>query len=269
MAGSLGKGGQGTIVLRQPERRVGETHHPTAACEAAERWVSPTLRLLCDLFGNSRRETSMDAKMKKVHLQFGNEMSVAYAPVQEGFERWFGPDVASDLQKFIDFIPNLRVGESFYFGFWGMRIEKIRDEFKLQEWRFERNGFVCEIGRSLCLWREQKKVLTSQGLPWTSVAMDDVLFVTPNALNPNMTSAVEGVRDVKDSTDKDSGWFLYTQNDRDLGLQFEAVPLSEVLKLFNLNILRFLALPYGWSFNIEIDGKSHVWEEGLSEGLTH
>lgn len=172
-------------------------------------------------------------------------------------------DFLRDIQSFVDYINDLNVDEPFYFGFWRVCIKRIGGALKLCEWDFTNQRFVECLDRSVFLWSAQRSVVHSQGLPWTSVRLDDVIYCTPSVFRMPQKGIVEGVRDSL-SVKNGSGWMLYTSQDRDQNLPFKAVRLHEVLADFNLNVLRFLCLPDGWAFNIQPGGESHVWEERLA-----
>ena len=176
------------------------------------------------------------------------------------FNGTYEKDIVFEIQRFMDAIPTLRVGESFYFGMWLVKLTREKKGVKLQEYDFEKAEYIDTLDRSLTLWREQSTVCYSQNLPWFSPKLDDHVFFTPNALDLPMSSITEGIRDVTD-VEHSSGWFIYTDADRNDELLFQHAPLDELLQQYNLNILRFLGLPVGWMFNIEMNGISHIWQE--------
>lgn len=188
----------------------------------------------------------------ELHLHFSSESS-----------RFVDNDLLSDVQSFVEHIPFLNVDEPFYFGFWRVCVRRLGGVMRLCEWDFNSQRFIDHLDRSVILWNEQRVVVRSQGLPWTSVRLDDVLYCTPSVFCYPQKSIIEGVKDSL-SIKNGSGWMLYTSKDRDQNLPFKNVMLHEALRDFNVNVLRFLCLPDGWTFNIQLNGESHVWEERLS-----
>ncbi|MEP3296563.1 MAG: hypothetical protein ABJO27_08805 [Pseudoruegeria sp.] len=145
-----------------------------------------------------------------------------------------------------------------------MAILQIDGNYRLCEWNFESEQFDSQLGRSICLWHTQRGVVSSQGLPWSSVGINDWLHYTPSVFSYQQESTIEGVRDTA-NVQNGSGWLLYSASGRQNNLPFESMQLHDALKIFNVNILRFLCLPDGWTFNLEVSGESHVWEEALTE----
>ena len=158
--------------------------------------------------------------------------------------------------------------EPFYFGFWRVVIRRHENSYRLYEWDFERDEFIYKLGKSLCLWYEQKNVCASQDLPWTSVGIEHLVYATPSVFEWPIESTIEGLRNMENAPGS-SGWFLYTEKDREENRPFQFLPLYEVLRKFNVNVSRFLALPDQWMFNIETNGECHIWEEDMSEDTVH
>lgn len=197
-------------------------------------------------------------------VRFGRKRWKVQLTIAQGFEVFFDENILEDIQAFIDHIPKLNAEEAFYFGLWRMTIRQVNGVYRLCEWSFENDQFDSQLGRSICLWHAQRGVLSSQGLPWTSVGINEWLHFTPNVFSSQQESTVEGVRDSA-NVQNGSGWLLYTASDRQKNLAFESMQLYDALKVFNVNILRFLCLPDGWTFNLEVGGESHIWEEALAE----
>lgn len=214
------------------------------------------------MFGNAGRLASMVLTMKNHTIHFGEKGEHAEISVARGIEQFLDNNILADIQAFVDHIPSLSKEEAFYFGFWRMTIEKLNGKNRLCEWNFEDERFCERLNRSVCLWHAQVNVLSSQDLPFTSVGINDWLHFSPSVFSSRQESTVEGVRDKK-NVQNGSGWILYTASDRQNNLPFESMQLHEALKIFNVNILRFLGLPDGWAFNLEVGGESHIWEEAL------
>ena len=202
--------------------------------------------------------------MSEPFVHFGKNGEQVQLTIAQGFEVFFDENVLQDIQAFIDSIQELRPEEAFYFGFWRMSVRQIEGAYRLCEWDFENERFDIQLGRSVCLWHAQRGVVSSQGLPWTSVGINEWLHFTPSVFQDEQDSTVEGVRDTK-NVQNGSGWLLYTASDMQKNLPFESMQLHEALKILDVNILRFLCLPDGWTFNLEADGQSHIWEEALAE----
>lgn len=202
--------------------------------------------------------------MKRLSVEFGVDRNLAELSLAQGFEAYFDDGVLSDIQAFIDHIPALNSEEVFYFGFWRMKIRRTDGGYRLCEWNFQQNEFEDELGRSVLLWYTQRDVLQSQKLAWSSVGISDIMHCTPSVFSYPQDSVIEGVRD-SENVRNSSGWILYTASDRHNNLSFESIPLHDALKDFNVNVLRFLCLPDGWTFNIEVGGESHIWKQTLAE----
>ncbi|MDD7973643.1 hypothetical protein [Roseinatronobacter alkalisoli] len=179
------------------------------------------------------------------------------------FKDAYEDDVIQGIQRFIDAVPELDVGQSFFWGMWPVKLVSQNNRVTLLAYDFVRQEYTKYIDQAIALWREQSNVCASQDLSWFSVKLDEQIFFTPNAFRSPMLSTTEGVRD-KPDTESSSGWFVYTAADRENNLAFQSASLGEVLQQYNLNILRFLGLPIGWMFNIEMNGTSHVWKDDLS-----
>ena len=201
--------------------------------------------------------------MNEIYIRFGLSQTQARLITRQGFEFFFDEGIHGNIQQFVDHVPDLNPNEPFYFGFWRMVIRKIEGVYYLCEWDYEGEEFTQFLERSLCLWHAQRGVFFPQELPWTSVGAGDYLHFTPSVFLHEQESTIEGVRD-KNNVLNGSGWILYTDSDRNENLDFDSMPLHEALKIFNTNVLRFLCLPDGWTFNINVSGESHIWEEGLA-----
>ena len=201
--------------------------------------------------------------MNNTTLSFGESRDSVEIVVGAGYDQFVNTDVIVSIQRFIDHVPNLKPEEPFYFGFWRVVVRLYGQRYRLWEWDFETDDFNPVVAKSLVLWHEQSRVCLSQKLPWTSVGLKEDLLATPSVFREPMRSTTEGVRD-KGNLPDSSGWLLYTAQDRERNLSFERVPLYQALIVFNVNILRFLGLPDGWTFNVEVNGASHVWKEGLA-----
>lgn len=198
--------------------------------------------------------------MNYTTLRFGASGESIDIVVGAGYDQFANKDVMVDMQRFINHVPNLKPEEPFYFGFWRVVVRLYGERYRLWEWDFETDDFNPMVAKSLVLWHEQSGVCLSQNLSWTSVGLDEDLLATPSVFRAPMGSTTEGVRD-KGNLPDSSGWLLYTAHDRESNLNFERVPLHQALRIFNVNILRFLGLPDGWMFNVEVNGASHIWKE--------
>ena len=193
---------------------------------------------------------------------------LGHKEVTLSFKGNYSADVFGGVQKFIDAVPELKVGQSFFWGMWPVKLDYHQGEIALLEYDFSKQKYVENIDHAARLWQEQSNVCTSQGLSWFSAQLDDHVFFTPNAFNTPMLSTTEGVRDEPDTKDS-SGWFIYTAADREGNFPFQSASLGTLLQQYNLNILRFMGLPTGWMFNIEMNGASHVWNETQQSAATH
>lgn len=171
------------------------------------------------------------------------------------------PDTLSiDVQRFVDAVPQLKVGETFYLGMWLVKLMRTESGLEIHEYDYSSDQFFPELDYSMRLWQEQVQIINSQALTWFSIASEKRIFFSPSVLEASTNSVIEGVRDDPESTG-DSGWVIYTAKDRAKDLPFEAAPFSVFLSKYDLNILRFLGLPPGWMFNVDPAGDSHVWQE--------
>ena len=169
-------------------------------------------------------------------------------------------NVISHLQQFLDEAPNLKVNESFYFGMWPVKLLEIDGKLTLCEFDFTIENYSNIMELSIRLWEEQIAVCDSQKLSWCSLRIDQLVFYTTNALKLPMQSVTEGIRD-EPETPSSTGWFIYTAVDRENDEGFIGQTVGELLKQYNLSILRFLGLPPNWMFNIELSGRSHIWKD--------
>lgn len=193
-------------------------------------------------------------------LKFGSDGRSFLVRCSEGFEHFAQSFVMNDVMRFANHIPELKPDEPFYFGFWRVVIKEFNGVLLLWEWDFDLEEFQPELGKSLRLWYEQAIVCGSQNLSWHSVRNDQLVYFTPSVWDFPIASTTEGFRTSK-RREVDSGWTIYTEADRKVDAPFSYVPLVEVLRIYNINILRFLGLPPRWMFNIETNGRSHIWEE--------
>lgn len=171
--------------------------------------------------------------------------------------------VFQDLQQFLDAVPGLKFGETFYFGFWPLKLLMREGVTHLAELDFAAGEYVPYLDKSVRLWNEQSVVNSSQGVHWQSTTLDQLVHFTPSVFKHPIVSTVEGAHFPPENPES-TGWLLYTSRDREQELGFETAPVCEILAQFNLSILRFLGLPTGWMFNIDMGGNSYVWKEDLS-----
>ena len=170
-------------------------------------------------------------------------------------------NIEIDFRRFMSAAPNLQSGESFYFGFWPVKIFETASSLEPREFDFSLKDFVQGLDRSSLLWQEQLRVLRTESLDWHSIEIEQSIFVTESVRNRRANDVVEGVRDMSPPLGA-SGWFIYTQLDRDAQKPFISVSLADLLKAFDLSLLRFLGLPPGWMFNVNAVGESSIWQEG-------
>lgn len=201
-------------------------------------------------------------------LKFGKNQKTVLVHIAEQAACFLNDEIVVDIQNFIDHVEDLREGEPFYFGFWRVVIAHEDDTFVLCEWDFESSRFEPKIEKSIRLWHEQRIICLSQNLEWHSVKPDSYVYFSPSVFRVPQSDVVEGVRS-SPNNESDSGWLLYTNSDRQNGYSFERSPLSDLLSENNVLILRFLALPEDWNFNIDRSGASHIWEEALEDVTTH
>ncbi|GHA44319.1 hypothetical protein GCM10008927_06380 [Amylibacter ulvae] len=180
----------------------------------------------------------------------------------------YSDEVLFGVQKFVNEVLDLNVGEVFYFGMWPVKLCEIGSNLRLYEYDFDAKSYVDNLDKSLKLWQEQSAVNNSQKIDWHSIELEHQVFFTPNAFNLVAVSTIEGIRDIPKG-EHDCGWFVYTAMDQEQGNPFLNASLGELLKQYNLNVLRFLGLPSGWMFNIEISGNSHVWKEAEEQEILH
>lgn len=184
-----------------------------------------------------------------------------YKKMIAGPRQELAKNMESDFRRFMSAAPNLQSGESFYFGFWPVKIFETASSLEPHEFDFSLKDFVQGLNRSSLLWQEQLRVHRAKSLDWHSIEIEQSIFVTESVLNRRASDVVEGVRDMSPSLGA-SGWFIYTQLDRNAQKSFVKVTLADLLKAFDLSLLRFLGLPPGWMFNVNASGESSIWQEG-------
>ena len=169
--------------------------------------------------------------------------------------------VFADLQRFIDEAPELKIGETFFFGHWLLKLVNCDGSIELHELDFMANKYVPGVSRAARLWCEQKSVCVSQKVLWHSLDLNQKIYLTPKTLAKPRTCYVEGVHFPPSSDAVKASWYIYTREERETETAFICKPYGSLVTAYDLSILRFMALPENWWFAVRTDGSSNTWFE--------
>ncbi len=173
----------------------------------------------------------------------------ALVPEGEAFLRY----VATYLQEQST---SIHPGQTLNYGYWLVKFQEIDDRtLEIWEYNAEGTGFVPGATLSLTYWRDQQLVCRQFNALFTPPRADKLAAVSDGVVEGD---PVQGVR--YPSPEHMSGWWLTT------GRYTGDVASLRVEHLYHItaarpDLARFLALPYGFRFAWEVEGRGegYVW----------